>query len=886
MNEVLVRLTEALADRYRIERELGSGGMAIVYLAYDLKHDRKVALKVLRPELAAVIGAERFVGEIKVTANLQHPHILPLHDSGEADGFLFYVMPYVEGETLRDRLEREKQLGIEEAIEISRSVAAALDYAHRHDVIHRDIKPENILLHDEQALVADFGIALAVTAAGGHRLTETGLSLGTPQYMSPEQAVGDREIDARTDIYSLGCVLYEMLAGDPPYMASTAQAIFAKVITEKTPEVTASRETVPPHTAAALRKALAKLPADRFGSAADFAEALVRPGAVEAIPAALAVTAAPETPTVTAKRTAADRLRRALPWALLAIAGAVALWGWLRPSPRPRLARFEVALPAEAPLVAGTSGNTIALSPDGTQLVYVGPNRQLFVRRIDQLEARPLPGTEGAHTPFFSPDGRWVGFYAAPELKRVALAGGPPLTVATATQMRGASWGPDDVIVFAPNPVGGLLKVSAGGGPVDTLTTPDASLGETSHRWPQILPGGEAILFTIFSGTVDDAQTGVLLLENGEIRRLIAGMNARYAETGHLIYGSADFALLAVPFDRARLEVTGSPVSLLEDMMVKNTGASEFALSGDGSLAYLSGEAVDVDLVMVDRAGSERTLLTDLPAPIGPRLSPDGGRIAARMQERGSSDIWIYNLRGGTMSRLTFEGDNFYPTWTPDGRTVAFSSERGESGRDMYMRASDGSGVAELLLERENPVWEISWSREGDHAAFREVDSSTGRDIWILPLDGSSDPRPYLRTPFNERSPQVSPDGRWLAYVSNETGRDEVYVRAFPEPSGKWQVSTAGGSEPLWDPRRPQIYYRDGNQLVAVEVQTEPVFSLGAREVLFEGTYRTGLQHTNYDIDPASGEFLMLKSAEQATSLVVVLNWFEELRARMLAPLD
>jgi serine/threonine-protein kinase len=367
MTEQTEQLKTALADRYVIERELGAGGMAVVYLANDIKHDRKVALKVLRPELAAVIGAERFLAEIKVTANLQHPHILPLHDSGEADTFLYYVMPYVEGETLRNKLDREKQLGIEEAVEISCNVAAALDYAHRHDVVHRDIKPENILLHDGQPMVADFGIALAVSHAGGTRLTETGLSVGTPHYMSPEQAMGDRELDARSDVYSLGAMLYEMLVGEPPYTGPTAQAIVAKVITEKPALVTAARPTTPPHVAASIDKSLQKLPADRFSSAAQFAEALVSPGA------ALLMTVTPGVRAdATAGRTRGSRSPTSI--ATVAIAGlaiAAAALGWLRPVPRP-VTRFAIALPEDQALDGATPNQHIALSPDGTQLVYVG----------------------------------------------------------------------------------------------------------------------------------------------------------------------------------------------------------------------------------------------------------------------------------------------------------------------------------------------------------------------------------------------------------------------------------------------------------------------------------------------------------------------------------
>ena len=420
MPELLGRLQSALSDRYRLDREAGAGGMATVYLAEDVRHDRRVALKVLRPELAAVIGAERFLAEIKLTANLQHPHILPLFDSGEADGYLFYVMPFVEGETLRDRMTREKQLPVADALRITTEVASALDYAHRHGVVHRDIKPENILLHDGQALVADFGIALAASKASGARMTETGMSLGTPHYMSPEQAMGEREITARSDVYALGAVLYEMLTGDPPFTGSTAQAVVARVVTESPRPLVPQRHTIPPHVEAAVLTALEKLPADRFASAAEFAEALQ-----DKTYRSTVVTAA----TAAAAGAQAHGRTGAMVYALaglLVLAVAAALWGWFRPRPVPPLTQFSLGLRTNQTLQAplATGGARISLSRDGRSLVYSGPaegGNRLWVRRFDQLDASPIAGTEGAGTPFFSPDGERVGF-----VKGERRSGSPP----------------------------------------------------------------------------------------------------------------------------------------------------------------------------------------------------------------------------------------------------------------------------------------------------------------------------------------------------------------------------------------------------------------------------------------------------------------------------
>jgi serine/threonine-protein kinase len=400
------RLAADLADRYRLERELGQGGMATVYLAHDVRHDRKVALKVLRPELSAILGAQRFLAEIKLTANLQHPHILSLFDSGEADGLVFYVMPYVEGESLRDRLAREKQLPVDEAVRIACEVADALDYAHRHGVIHRDIKPENILLHDGRALVADFGIALAVSRSdGGTRMTETGMSLGTPHYMSPEQAMGEREITAKSDVYALGCVLYEMLTGEPPFTGPTAQAIIARVMTEEPRSLTLQRKTIPPHVDAAVVTALAKLPADRFARAAQFAEALSRPGAS-------VVAATPARPREAVERAATPRARaRAVaPWAIAVLALGGAAWGWLERTPRQGTSWQYITLGDG--LVPTTLAPSLALSPDGASLVVRDDiqNGRLWIKRRGELHAVPVPGTERSMRPAFSPDGQWVSF--------------------------------------------------------------------------------------------------------------------------------------------------------------------------------------------------------------------------------------------------------------------------------------------------------------------------------------------------------------------------------------------------------------------------------------------------------------------------------------------
>ena len=472
-------LTNALADRYRIERELGAGGMATVYLAQDLKHDRQVAVKVLRPELAAVIGADRFLAEIRTTAALQHPHILPLFDSGEADRFLFYVMPFVSGETVRDRLAREKQLPIPDAIRIATEVASALDYAHRHGVIHRDIKPENILLHDGSALVADFGIALAASKAGGTRMTETGMSLGTPHYMSPEQAMGEREITARSDVYALGCVLYEMLLGEPPFTGPTAQAIVAKVLSERPAGLMTRRDRVPPAVDDAVLTALEKLPADRFATAAEFAQALGSERATSGRPAPR------------------SRSATVLPWAIALLGAGIAVWGWLRPAAAPpAVTRVSLALDRAGQPVLSTG--SLALSSNGARLAYTGLGDQgqfqLFIRRLDEENPTPVPETEGGSFPFLSPDGAWVAFVARGKLWKTPVAGsGRPTEICSVDFFLGGAWRADGRLVLAMR--GNLYLVNAAGGKPELLAAPDTTAGfVASYERPSWTADGRTVL--------------------------------------------------------------------------------------------------------------------------------------------------------------------------------------------------------------------------------------------------------------------------------------------------------------------------------------------------------------------------------------------------------
>ncbi len=880
MPEIIERLTTALSDRYDIDREIGAGGMATVYLAHDVKHDRNVALKVLLPELAAVIGAERFLQEIKVTANLQHPHILQLYDSGEADTFLFYVMPFVDGESLRDKLDREKQLSIDEAIEITTSIAAALDYAHRQEVIHRDIKPENILLHDGQAMVADFGIALAISEAGATRLTETGLSIGTPQYMSPEQAMGDRALDARSDIYSLSAMLYEMLTGDPPYTGSTAQAIVAKVITEKPPEVTAVRDTVPSHVADAIHQALAKLPADRFATASGFAEALKHPGLASI--RATATSTAPQSP------------KSGLPaWALAVIAltlvAAGSSLGWvLRPDAPARVERFRIfeGLTPDFGLAISPDGSTVVASMSGEDGIY-----HLFQRSLDQIEPRMIPGTDNGAQPTFSPDGRDVAFVARGGLWRMSVLGTPPVMVVdTGVSGFPITWGQDGNIYFTGRTSRSMLKVSADGGAVEKIWKVDREVFSGFIAHPHFLPNGKGLIITLLLNAEDQHQVGVLDLETGELRTLTTGMGGKYSPSGHLFYATANGTLFAAKFDQDKMELTGPPRPVAQDVWEPGFGYAVYSLASDGTLLYqvVGGQVSGSVLSMVDREGNATALPTPPGAYNAIALSPDGTRLAVETTSGSSDggDIHILAMGDSILARLTFQSINTYPIWTADGRYVAFSRELDNgSDRDIYWQLADGSGMAEPLLQRPGIQFEVQFAPDGDHVLLREGNASVADnlDLTVTRITALDQAELFPTGAGTEtRAPKISPDGRWVAYVSNESGAPEVYVRPFPDASSGavWQVSTEGGTEPMWAHSGRELFYKSALNLMAAEVRTDPSFAVRARRPLFRvGQFFNNVWHARYDVLPDDQGFIMIQTSSGIDGLetIVVRNWLAEM---------
>ena len=863
------RLNTALAGRYRIERELGQGGMATVHLARDLRHDRMVALKVMRPELLAVIGAARFLAEIKTTASLQHPHILPLHDSGEVDGSVFYVMPFVEGESLRDRLVRERQLPVDDAVRVAREVAGALDYAHRRGVIHRDIKPENILLHEGQALVADFGIALAVSRIeGGTRMTETGMSLGTPHYMSPEQAMGDRAVDARTDVYALGCVLYEMLTGEPPFTGPTAQAIVARVLTDAPRSVRAQRHTIPEHVDAAVRKALEKLPADRFATATEFAAALTDP--------TFRTAAAPVPGAVGARRTP-----RAGPiaatFAILTL-GVAAAWGWLRPEADRPTTWTYLTHPA------GEEGtfefSSFALAPDGQSYVYIGPGEggggttQLWLKRRTELHAVPLRGTTGALSPFFSPDGTTLAFIAGGKLLKMPASGGGTTVLANALAPWG-TWLPNNKIILGGSGFS-LLEIGESGGEPRSLN----AITTFTHGavGPVSLPGTRGdFVFAACTVNCGSRQAWVFDAAAGRGRLLLDDAFPVFYAEGHLVYGVRN-TLFAAPFDLDRLELTGPGIPVLENTImasISQTGTlmyAEGAFVGHQGVEWVNREGVSTP---VDSAWSGNFSHVS--------ISPDGKTIAVDHSEPEEQSIQVYPVGGGAPSRLTFAGKiNMRPVWSPDGTRVAWVSIV-DSIATINVKRADGTGATSKLIPT-STSWEADWSPDGEWILYRGSGLQDADDIYAVRVHGDTTPVPIATTKFYERGATVSPDSRYVAYVSNESGKDEVYVRPFPNvEAGRWVVSTGGGLEPRWSKHSQELFYVSPDEvLYSVSVTLGDRFTHQVPRRLFAvSEYHRESNSRAYDVTP-DGRFVMLRGTSlTGGSPVLVENWVAELKRKL-----
>ncbi|MFQ5720346.1 MAG: protein kinase, partial [Acidobacteriota bacterium] len=710
--------------------------------------------------------------------------------------------------------------------------------------------------------------------------TKTGVILGTAAYMSPEQARG-QPLDRRTDIWSFGCVMYEMLTGRRAFAGETISDIIAQVLKAE-PDWALLPKGLPAGVRRVLTRCLQKDPDRRLRDLGD--------AEVEIQEARRDEEAGSEAARAEAGGRSRSWTRAATAAGLLAAALAGAMVGWMASTgrtsePLSSPTSLRMVLPDETPLAAGSFLCPVAFSPDGRLLAYVGVNdgvRRLYLRDLGRLEVTAVPGTEGAEGPFFAPDGQWVGFHADGKLRKVSVHGGLPQNLLDLVDFRGATWGPDDTIVFAPGQAVPLFRIPASGGTPQQLTRLDAAKGEWSHRFPQFLPDGETVIFSAHEGDFDvnEAELWAVSLRTGERKFLMeASTDVRFVPTGHLLFVQAG-TLLAVPFDTGRLEVTGSARPMVQKVAVQtNTGAAAFAVSPGGNLLYSIGDLIgdQVQLVWVDRSGVTEPFAAGNTVYRWPRLSPDGEHMTIQIIGANMQGIWMTPTDHVGFSRVAEDG--VAPVWSPEGRWLVFADS---SGTKIYRKLSDGSGSEELLAEGDLPAIPSSVSPDGSMIAFTQVDPETKRDIWLLPVAEDARARPFLNTPAREGGARFSPDGEHLVYVSDESGRFEVYVTAYPDPGGKWQVSTDGGREPLWSRDGTELFFRDGDNLMVVSVETDPVFRSGPPRIVFKGIYEGllgSIDWPNYDVAP-DGRLLMVKSPElEATRAQVhlILDWFRQL---------
>jgi serine/threonine-protein kinase len=895
---------------YEIQSPLGAGGMGEVYRARDTRLDRIVAIKILPAHLSKdATLRQRFENEAKAISSLNHPHICALYDVGHQDGTDFLVMEYIEGETLATRLEKGP-LPLDQVLQYGIETADALYKAHRTGVVHRDLKPGNIMLTASGVKLLDFGLAKAMnpapalevtlsptSPAASHPVTAAGMVVGTFQYMSPEQVEG-KEVDARSDIFSFGAVLYEMLTGRRAFQGKSQLSV-ASAVLEKEPEpISTLQPLTPPALERAVKRCLEKDAEDRWQTARDLLLELKwigEAGSQTGVPAP-----------VISHRKVRERVTQAVAAAMTLVAIALAIGFVLRAPKTPQPMRLSAEIGADANLFT-PFGPSAILSPDGTRLAFVASGadqkRRIYVRSLDQLQAAALSGTEDARDPFFSPDGQWLGFFEGGALKKISVQGGAAVKLCDAPTDRGGSWGEDGTIVFTPESRAALSKVSSAGGKPEPLTTLDQQAGEVTHRWPQVLPGGKAVLFTASThGTnYEDGEMVVYTMASGHRKTVQrGGFHGRYLPSGHLVY-MHEGTMFAVPFDLKRLEVTGQPAPILEGVATNSgTGGAQFSFSENGNLVYVEGSNAgqNVSISWMDREG-KFTPLRETPADYSsPAFSPDGKRLAVEIFDGKRSDIWVYDWGRDTLTRLTFAGDaNLAPAWTPDGQRIVYPSEEKAGTYNIWWKRADGAGDAQRLTENKSVQVVPSWRPDGKVLAFQQSNPGTGWDIMTLTMEGNEkegwkpgEPKTFLKSSFDEMHPAFSPDGRWLAYTSNESGNNEVYVRPFPGPGGKWQISTGGGSYARWSRTSKELFYRaaDNKIMVAAYTGSADSFQAGKPQPWSPGQFTFRAGRINFDLHPDGKRFAVLKApgtgeVPKADKVSFIFNFFDELR-RKLSP--
>ncbi len=879
-------------SHYRILEKLGEGGMGIVYKAHDIKLNRTVALKFLPPHLAASEQDKaRFIQEAQAASALNHPNVCTIHDIQDHENQTFIVMEYVEGVTLH---EKKQTVGLKQSLEICAQIADGLAAAHERGIVHRDIKPENIMIRKDGIVqIMDFGLA---KLRGAARLTTVRSVLGTVGYMSPEQVQG-LDTDHRTDIFSLGIILYELITGRSPFDGGHETAIIYEIVNVNPRPISAVVPTIDTRIEQVVLKCLEKDQNDRYQSVKDVAVDLRRIkrdaeakhafSAVREIPPS-ASSSAPSSRTVESAVATTQNSQR---WFWI-LAATVFFCSTMFFAIRDFFLRYSdelfaiktLMLPAESGTLSSTG--PLTLSPTGHRLVFPGRNgngkRLLWIRSIDDVQVRPLPGTEDASYPFWSPDGRSLGFFAEGKLKRLDIEGGSVVTICEAREGLGGSWNQDGSVLFAPSSQSPIFRVSASGGTPVALTQLDTLKQETSHRWPWFLPDGQHFLFlsrTTTSGVRADVDAISVSSLDGKERRFVvhATTNAAYAD-GHLICGLGS-KLMAVPFDLAKLATEGDLVPLVERIQINAAdGAAAFSVSSTNLLAYqFRSSQTGSQLILFDLSGKEEGHVGEQAAYLDVRFAPDGKRLAYALNDRltNNLDIWIYDLSGQTRTRFTYNtAPDRLPVWSSDGTQLVFASNR-KGVFDLY-RKRLGTGQEELLLESSENKQPFDWSADGKYVAYvTTTDLKTRSDIWILPIGRDQKPTPYLRTEANEWDPHFSPDGKWMTYCSNESGRNEIYVRLFPGPGDPWQISTSGGARPRWSRDGLSIFYMDAQSMVVLtEVAARGSrVDVGKSRLLFHAYLRE--YAGAYDVSPDGKRVVVnsLGTSEISPPTTLTVNW-------------